>query len=141
MKTYTITFTITGSVTVDAHNEDEAFKIAHSLTNEEILEEVEIALVGDSIAFGEIIDEEEKSTHRWYFTFGTDPNMPYQSGWVEILADTLADAIEKFKTRFGDKAETHPGCLNCAFWYSEEQFNRSGMKNGNFGFKCHEVIE
>lgn len=32
------------------------------------------------------------------------------------------------------------GCVNCAFWYTEEEFKASGMLNGNLGHSCHERI-
>lgn len=43
--------------------------------------------------------------NRYFYTFGTDPAFPYKEGWVEVHANTPAEADEKFRRRFPD----HPG--------------------------------
>ena len=57
----------------------------------------------------------------FYFTFGSDDGYPYGADeYVMVKANNLNEAISLFKT-------VHPnrnnGCVNCAFWYSEEQWN------------------
>ena len=43
--------------------------------------------------------------NRYYYTFGTDPAFPYKKGWVEVRANTMKEADEKFRRRFPDR---HP---------------------------------
>ena len=59
--------------------------------------------------------------NKFYFSFGSDPQFPFYKGWVEVAADTLEKAIEKFRARYPDRA---PGIVNCAFWYSQEQWEK-----------------
>jgi hypothetical protein len=75
--------------------------------------------------------------NKFYFTFGTNEEFPYRGGWVEVFADNLKHAISKFRTRFPDR---HKGIVNCAFWYTEEQWGNTIMTEGNMGANCHEVI-
>jgi len=76
---------------------------------------------------------------KFYFTFGTDKQFPYQGGWVEVVANSRGEACEKFRTRFPDR---HKGTMNCAFVYSEDEFSETTMaQDGNWGEYCHEVIE
>ena len=74
-----------------------------------------------------------------YYTFGTNPQFPYQRGWVEIVAGDIDEAHEKFRARFPN---TSPDTLNCSFFYPEDRFVETQMHiDGNFGVFCHEVIE
>ena len=75
--------------------------------------------------------------NKYYFTFGTDENFPYQGGWVEVYAETLKEAIQKFKNKFPNRCEN---IINCASYYTEKQFKKSGMLEGNLGKKCHKTI-
>ena len=77
---------------------------------------------------------------KFYFVFGSDPEFPYQNGWVEVHADDLKGAIAKFRTRIPDRQN---GQLNCAFWYDEAEWAEDSdiSINGWFGGFCHEVIE
>lgn len=59
--------------------------------------------------------------NRYYFTFGSDKNLPYQNGYVIVLADTVLDAIAKFRMKFPDK---YRGNINCSFFYTSEQWKR-----------------
>ena len=70
----------------------------------------------------------------FYFTFGTDPKFPYQKGYLIVKAFNLNEAFAKFRAKYAD---VHPNCLNCAFWYTQEQWD---VIDGDMG-KCHEVIE
>lgn len=76
--------------------------------------------------------------NKFYFTFGSDECFPYQYGWVEVMADDLSQAVDKFNNRFGVRIE---GVINCAFFYTEQEFKRTSMfVNGNGGIRCHEII-
>ena len=75
----------------------------------------------------------------YYFTFGYSGQL-FQGGWVRINANTLADAQQKFKDRYGDKAYKGP-YLNYAFAYREKEFADTDMlKTGNLGSFEHECI-
>lgn len=60
-----------------------------------------------------------KPHHKFYFTFGSDPGFPYPNAYIIILAENEPDAIKKFRGKFPDRNE---GVINCAFWYTEEQW-------------------
>lgn len=76
--------------------------------------------------------------NKYFYTFGTDSQFPYQRGWVEVRAADWDEAHLKFSTRFPD---VHKNVLNCAFYYDERQFIESGMTGGNMREFCHEIIE
>lgn len=77
----------------------------------------------------------------YYFTFGTDPEFPYQGGWVEVQATSRDEAVEKFNKfyppRYPDRA-----FVNCAFIYPEEAFKETRMYElaNNLGYACHDRI-
>lgn len=77
---------------------------------------------------------------KFYFTHGTDPRFPYRLGWTEVEAPNMEFAIELFKYYHPNRPGS--GCLNCAFYYTAEQFEVEDniMLSGNFGDKCHERI-
>lgn len=75
---------------------------------------------------------------RFYYTYGLDTDIqPFRGGWTKVIASDRLAADRAFLAR-------HPktdGYIPCAFVYGEE-FERSKMYEvGNFGSKCHEVIE
>ena len=75
---------------------------------------------------------------KFYFTFGTDEKYPFGTNdYVLVFADTMAEAHAKFKKRHPDRM---PGIMNCAFYYTEEEWNNlSSVKNGVYK-KPAEVI-
>lgn len=74
---------------------------------------------------------------KFYFTYGTD-GQPFVGGWTEVEAPTVKAAVIAFRALHPDKT---PGLLNCSDVYPQEQFERSEMfREGNFGFRRHEVI-
>lgn len=75
---------------------------------------------------------------RFFYTFGSDKGFPYRNGWVEVVADSWEAAHRKFRSRFPDR---HPNCLNCSFFYDEEQWRRTSIPKGIGGYKCYEVID
>lgn len=71
------------------------------------------------------------------FTYGTSGH-PYVGGWTEIVAPTTRMCFELFRAYHPDKT---PGILNCAFFYTWNDFKDSPMAvEGNFGAKRHEKI-
>lgn len=72
---------------------------------------------------------------KFFYTFGTDKIFPFYGGWVEVEAQGLQEAHATFRKFFPDKT---PGVLNCANFYTEEEFFRTGMmEEGNFGVGCY----
>ena len=78
---------------------------------------------------------------KFYFTFGTDSNFPFYRCWIEVHANNIDEAIERFRNRFPDR-KGHEGTVNCAFWYNEERFIKTPMYLGKYPEeRCHMVIE
>ena len=73
----------------------------------------------------------------FYFTYGSAENYPFYGGWTKITAPSINMAIDRFN-------RVHPsvtGCLNCANYYTEEQFKNTSMSvQGNFGRYEHEFL-
>ena len=73
----------------------------------------------------------------FYFTYGSDEHFPFYGGWTKVTAPSINHAIDRFN-------RLHPnpdGFLNCANYYTEEEFQKTSMcKNGNFGKFEHEHI-
>ena len=76
--------------------------------------------------------------NKYFYTFGCDPRFPYQNGWVEVHADTLEQAHEKFRARFPDR---HEGTLNCSFFYHAERWAQMDPEHTWPGWRCFEVIK
>ena len=74
----------------------------------------------------------------YYFTYGTSESYPYQGGWTEVKAPTLAAAKNIFRAVHPDRTR---GILNCADFYDEDTFKKTEMwSEGNFGERCVENI-
>lgn len=74
-----------------------------------------------------------------FYTFGSDERFPFQGGWVEVEADSMKQAHALYRTAYPDRV---PGLLNCADYYTEEQFVNTGMmETGNRGTYCHRKIK
>lgn len=75
---------------------------------------------------------------KFYFTYGTSRQFPYQGGWTEVEAANERAACAAFRVYHPDVNE---GCLNCGGVYTEEVFKKTRMyTEGNFGARCHERI-
>jgi len=81
--------------------------------------------------------------NNYYFTFGTNPDFPYQKGYVIIKADSWDEAFEKWDTRFGNKARVgrNSDVINCAFFYDEANFDFNYVSPNYPSEICHEIIE
>ena len=76
--------------------------------------------------------------NRYYFTFGSSKNFPFQGGWVEVCAEDMGQAVKAFRAYYSDRS---PGIINCASYYTEEEFlSNSDMTDGNLGAECHRII-
>ena len=93
-------------------SEAKILKKALSLSGENREVILEIASKIDAIT------KEEK----FYFTFGSDPEFPYQNTYLVVVANSLSEAVEKFRKKYPDR---HGGCVNCAFFYSEKEWKGS----------------
>ncbi len=60
-----------------------------------------------------------------YFTFGSSTEFPYQNTYLIVKADRLQDAMDTFRKHYPDR---NKGVVNCAFWYTEEQWQAMNMK-------------
>lgn len=74
----------------------------------------------------------------FYFTYGSDKQYPFNGGWTKITAPSINTALNLFTA-------VHPiidGCLNCADYYTEDEFKKTNMyrNNSNCGFGEHEHI-
>ncbi len=63
--------------------------------------------------------QEPGEVRPWYFTFGSDKQYPYPDAYVVVMATSEADAVQRFRQKFPDRTN---GCVNCAFWYSENEW-------------------
>lgn len=69
----------------------------------------------------------------YYFTFGSDPNFPYQDGYVVVKARGRSEACKMFNHKFG----TRDGMVNCAFIYSAKEWAKAIP---NHHYPCFEII-
>ena len=60
---------------------------------------------------------------KFYFTFGSHSQYPYQNGYIIIEADSLTQATEYFKILFPNPDK--PYLLRCAFYYNEKQWEKA----------------
>lgn len=74
-----------------------------------------------------------------FYTFGTDRRYPYQGGWVAVEEPTVEATHRIFRAFYPDRV---PGVLNCADYYTEEEFARTDMcAGGNIGRYCHKTLK
>ena len=75
---------------------------------------------------------------KFYFTYGTSRQFPFQGGWTEVEAPSYDAACTAFRAFH---PEASPNYLNCCEVYTEEWFKETKMyTEGNFGSRCHERI-
>lgn len=84
-------------------------------------------------------DTQKPALAKFYFTYGTSSDYPFQGGWTLIYAPDMKAAQQIFKA-YHPNREGVESCLNCADFYTEEQFIIAGFRSGNRGAFCHEVI-
>lgn len=60
---------------------------------------------------------------RFYYTFGTDPMFPHgEKDYVVVEAENMNGADRKFLSVYPSRPGSN--LLNCAFVYSEQEFNK-----------------
>lgn len=74
---------------------------------------------------------------KFYFTFGSDANQPYQNTYLIVIADSKSAAIEKFRRKYPDRYENTYNAANC---YTEEQWKGS-LSEREYTEKPAEIIE
>ncbi len=73
----------------------------------------------------------------FYFTYGSNPQFPFSYGCTRVVANNKQEAIKIFKAFHKDVN----GAINCAFIYTEEQFNKAKEKcSSSFSYE-QEVLE
>ena len=60
---------------------------------------------------------------KYYFTFGSWKEFPYQNTYMIVAASGYGDAVRAFQEKHPD---VHPGCLNCSNCYPEERWEEVG---------------
>lgn len=81
------------------------------------------------------------SSKKYYFTFGTAEQFPYQCGYLIVCADSKSEAVEKYRAKYPDIDE---GIINCSFIYSQEEWDREvnncPVQYSMLNESCHEII-
>lgn len=70
--------------------------------------------------------------NKYYFSFGSSKQFPYQGGYLVVHARDKIGAIAKYREHYPD---VNDNLINCAFIYSEEEWTNISEKG-----KCHEII-
>ena len=109
-------------------NKNSCEKIHVELQNKVV--RVKIDFIEDVINY---LKQRESTYQNFYFAFGSDRGFPYQYGYLIVQAANMPDAVRKFRKDYPDRYEN---CLNCAFVYTQEQWNKLSSDMG----KCHKVI-
>lgn len=90
-----------------------------------------VALMDECLSVDETMKLLEKDS--FYFSFGSAEQFPYHNGYLIVKAADWKDAISKFRSKYPD---VHKNCINCAFYYSESEWE--SLQNSNT--ICHEII-
>jgi hypothetical protein len=59
---------------------------------------------------------------KYYFTFGSNEQFPFQNTYLIVMADSLEEAIQMFRDQHPD---VHENTVNCSFWYTEEEWEKN----------------
>lgn len=65
-----------------------------------------------------LVDDSKK----YYFTFGSSEQFPYQYGYLIVCADSKSEAVGKYRAKYPDVNE---GIVNCSFIYSQEEWEHA----------------
>lgn len=71
---------------------------------------------------------------RFFFTYGSSEQFPFQHGWTEVVAPDYRAAVAVFRHFHPDIT---PGLVNCSDIYPEKHFDFE--LHSKYG-SCHEVI-
>jgi hypothetical protein len=73
--------------------------------------------------------------NKYYYTFGTDERFPFYKGYIIINAPDMGAAHRLFRAYHPDRDDSDR-CLNCASYYTEEEWGKTSMADGSWG-ACH----
>lgn len=62
-------------------------------------------------------------SEKFYFTFGSSTNFPYQNTYLVVIARNKSDACEGFRMKYPDR-DPNTTCLNYSGIYDEETWNK-----------------
>lgn len=71
--------------------------------------------------------------NKYYYSFGTSEQFPFYKGYIIINAPDMGAAHRLFRAYYPDVNE---GIMNCADYYTEEEWNKTSMVDGSWG-ECH----
>lgn len=57
--------------------------------------------------------------HKYYFTFGSSKNFPYQNGYMVVMAEYLHEALNAFRNKYPGTDQT---TINCSDYYDESEW-------------------
>lgn len=79
---------------------------------------------------------------KFYFTYGSDEQFPYQGGWTEIEAEDIQRALIAFRYFHPSRSRDSVEIFNFADVYSEDRWARTVMAKtqSNLGHGCRERI-
>lgn len=60
---------------------------------------------------------------KFYFTFGSSRQFPYQNTYLVVAASDYRDAVQEFRKKYPDIT---PACMNCSDCYSDEEWKEAG---------------
>ena len=75
--------------------------------------------------------------NKFYFTFGSNSQFPYQNTYLVVIADSEREAVQKFRAKYPDR---HDGIVNCSFIYSEDEWE-GNLNQKHYPENPVEVIE
>ena len=75
--------------------------------------------------------------NKYYFTFGSSSQFPYQNGYIVVIAEDRHDAVTKYRVKYPDHTED---TINCSEIYSEEEWY-SCKGNHYYNREPYEIIE
>lgn len=88
-----------------------------------------------AVSASEFIRIVPKPVPAFFFTFGSNEKFPYQYGYVIVRAESLDDAICKFRAKYPDR-DPDSNTVNCAFYYTEQKWIHV-----RYSDQCHDIIE
>lgn len=73
---------------------------------------------------------------KFYYSFGSDPQFPFQNGWIIIEAPDIRTAHEIFIKHFPCRRDN---ILNCSFYYTEKQWAAMDVEHTWHGYQCYGI--
>lgn len=110
-------------------------RIRDVLSRKEVVDSTAVEIQASGIEDKSRVDvRDDAELYNFYFTFGSASTFPYCGGYLTVRAKNFAEAGRKFREKYPD---IHENCLNCAFYYTQQQWDELRSSMGI----CHEIIE